>query len=69
MSGKTTAQEHAPVQIGIRVPAKMGDQLAAIADRENNGASAVVRRLLAEALQREEATRGERRAAHGDEAA
>jgi hypothetical protein len=49
--------EPRPVQIGVRVPAKLGDQLAAIAERENNGVSAVVRRLLAEALQREQGTR------------
>ncbi len=46
-------------QIGIRVPARMNDQLEAIAKRENNGVSAVVRRLLAAALA----------PAHGDEAA
>ena len=37
-------------QLGIRVPARMGDQLAALARKENNGVSALVRRLLTEAL-------------------
>jgi hypothetical protein len=45
-------------QIGIRVPARMSDQLEALARRENNGVSAVIRRLLTAAL-----------AEHGDEAA
>jgi predicted DNA-binding protein len=36
--------------IGIRVPAHMNDQLEALAKRENNGVSAVIRRLLTQAL-------------------
>lgn len=40
----------ARVQIGIRVPARISDQLKAIALAENNGVSAVVRRLLTAAL-------------------
>jgi hypothetical protein len=37
-------------QIGLRVPARMGAQLEAMARRENNGVSAVIRRLLTAAL-------------------
>jgi hypothetical protein len=49
----TKTNHDAPVQIGLRVSRSLGEKLAAIAERENNGVSAVVRRLLAEALQRE----------------
>jgi hypothetical protein len=45
-------------QIGLRVPARMGAQLEALAQRENNGVIAVIRRLLTLAL-----------AEHGNEAA
>lgn len=44
--------------IGLRVPIQISDRLEAIARREHNGVSAVVRRLLTAAL-----------AANGDEAA
>lgn len=37
-------------QLGIRVPIRLSDQLEALARRENNGVSAVCRRLLAAAL-------------------
>lgn len=37
-------------QIGIRVPARMSDQLEALARRENNSTSSIVRRLLTQAL-------------------
>jgi hypothetical protein len=40
----------ADTYIGIRVPAHLNDQLQAIAKRENNGKSAVCRRLLTSAL-------------------
>lgn len=53
-----TQPKSARRSIGVRVPARMGDQLQALARRENNGVSAVVRRLLTEALDH-----------HGDEAA
>jgi len=39
--------------LGIRVPTRLNDQLEAIAQREGNGVSAVVRRLLNDALTRE----------------
>lgn len=42
-------------QIGIRVPARLNTQLETIAQREGNGVSAVVRRLLTDALARETA--------------
>jgi predicted DNA-binding protein len=45
-------------QVGIRLPKHMGDQLEALARRENNGVSSIVRRLLTKAL-----------AEHGNEAA
>lgn len=41
--------------IGVRLPARMTDQLEALARRENNGISAVVRRLLTAALSHEAA--------------
>lgn len=44
-------------QIGIRVPAALGKRLEAQARRENNHVSAVTRRLLTAALDKEEATR------------
>lgn len=37
-------------QIGIRIPPQMNDQLEALARRERNGVSSVIRRLLAAAL-------------------
>jgi predicted HicB family RNase H-like nuclease len=37
-------------QLGVRVPTHINDQLEAIAKRESNGVSAVVRRLLTAAL-------------------
>jgi predicted DNA-binding protein len=37
-------------QIGIRIPLDLIDRLEAIARRENNGLSAVVRRLLTAAI-------------------
>lgn len=37
-------------QIGIRVPARLSDRLEAIARRESNNVSSVVRRLLTSAL-------------------
>lgn len=36
--------------LGVRVPAGLNDQLEAMARRENNGVSTIVRRLLTEAL-------------------
>ena len=54
----TEIRSAAAKSIGVRVPAHMGDQLEALARRENNGVSAVVRRLLTAALSE-----------HGDEAA
>ena len=47
-----------PKQIGIRLPADLGERLESIARAEHNGVSSVVRRLLVAAL-----------AAHGDGAA
>jgi predicted DNA-binding protein len=41
------------VAIGVRVPKELGERLAAMASREGNGVSAVVRRLLTEGLARE----------------
>lgn len=55
-------------QIGIKMPARLSDRLEAIARRESNGISAVCRRLLEEALPREESRLGRRREG-GDEAA
>lgn len=48
---KSDALTTAPAkQIGIRVPARMSDQLEALARAENNSTSSVVRRLLTQAL-------------------
>lgn len=47
--------ESATKSIGIRVPVLLGKQLEALARRENNGVSAVVRRLLTAALSHEAA--------------
>jgi predicted DNA-binding protein len=44
-------------QIGIRIPPELSDRLEAIARRENNGISAVCRRLLTTALEAGEAGR------------
>ena len=50
------ADERVPsVHLGLSVPATLGDQIAAIAQREHNGKSAVIRRLLTDAVQREQA--------------
>jgi hypothetical protein len=50
-STSTDNRSDAPArQLGIRLPAHMGEQLEAMARRENNGISAVVRRLLTAAL-------------------
>ena len=50
-SPKTEIRSDAAVkQIGIRVPTDLSDQLKAIARRERNGLSSVVRRLLVAAL-------------------
>jgi Arc/MetJ-type ribon-helix-helix transcriptional regulator len=51
-----TSPEAPTKQIGVRVPAHVNDQLDALAQRENNSISAVVRRLLTKAL-REDAER------------
>ena len=42
-------------QLGLRVPASISKRLAAIARKENNRMSAVMRRLLTAALDREDA--------------
>ena len=42
-------------QLGIRVPARLGDRLDALAAREHNSVSSVVRRLLTAALTRDAA--------------
>ncbi len=42
-------------QIGVKVPIELSDRLQNIARRERNGVSAVCRRLLSDAIQREEA--------------
>ena len=52
-------------QLGIRVPARMGERLDALAKGEHNSVPAVVRRLLTSALKHEP----ERRDDHGNEAA
>ena len=44
--------------IGVRVPVELGERLEALARRENNHVSAVTRRLLSAALDREDVTRG-----------
>jgi metal-responsive CopG/Arc/MetJ family transcriptional regulator len=44
-------------QIGIKVPLRLSDRLEEIARRESNGISAVCRRLLTEALEREKTER------------
>lgn len=41
-------------QIGVKVPLELNERLKAVARRESNGISAVCRRLLSEAVQREE---------------
>ncbi len=44
-------------QIAIRVPLSLGKRLEAMASRENNHVSAVTRRLLSAALDREDRVR------------
>jgi metal-responsive CopG/Arc/MetJ family transcriptional regulator len=41
-------------QIGVKLPAELRARLESVARRERNGLSAVARRLLSEAIQREE---------------
>jgi len=50
MSETTTSS-----QVGVRMPSKLRERLAAIARRENNHVSAVTRRLLTAALDQEDA--------------
>jgi hypothetical protein len=59
-----TLERSAPVnervgakQIAIRVPLSLGKRLEAMASRENNHVSAVTRRLLSAALDREDRVR------------
>lgn len=47
-----------PRIIGVRVPVAMYQNLEAIAARENNNVSSVVRRLLTEAVKRELGSHG-----------
>lgn len=47
----------ADVSIGARIPAAIKARLEAAAERENNRVSAVLRRLLTDALDREDAAR------------
>lgn len=47
---KASPPIRAAKQIGIRVPVSLSDQLEALARKESNGVSAVVRRLLTVAL-------------------
>ena len=42
------------IQLGIRVPDRLLNNLRAIAARDANGISATVRRLLASAIEREQ---------------
>jgi metal-responsive CopG/Arc/MetJ family transcriptional regulator len=52
-------------QIGIRLPARLSNQLDALAVREHNSVSSIVRRLLTTAIRRE---RRARQADSNDEA-
>lgn len=46
--------------LGVRVPQRLVDELEQVAEREGNGLSAVIRRLLSQALE------GDRLPRHGD---
>ncbi len=48
--------ESSSKQIGVRVPMELSDRLVEVARRENNHVSAVTRRLLTAALDREDAS-------------
>jgi predicted DNA-binding protein len=43
-------------QVGIKMPPALSQRIEAIAARENNGVSAVVRRILTAGIEREEAS-------------